>query len=89
MHIFHTKAFYATFFLLQFDFVIFWHKNIGTKAAHKILVKLIIGDFDKASNVDSSDLLTLTNATTYFDGSFNDSSSELFEGSEEGIFKLA
>jgi len=52
-------------------------------------VKLIIGDFDKASNVDPSDLLTLTNATTYFDGSFNDSSPELFEGSEEGIFKLA
>jgi hypothetical protein len=28
---------------LQFGFVIFWRKDLGTKAAHKMLVKLTPG----------------------------------------------
>ncbi len=34
------KVFCAAFICLQFGFVIFWQKGFGTKAAHKILVKL-------------------------------------------------
>jgi len=30
----------AAFLFLKFNFVIFWHKNNGAKAAHKMLVKL-------------------------------------------------
>ncbi len=38
--IFCTKVFAAAFLYLQFGFVIFWQKNIGTKDASKMLVKL-------------------------------------------------
>jgi hypothetical protein len=41
--LFHIKVFYEAFFFLQFGFVIFWLKNISTKAAHIILVKLSPG----------------------------------------------
>ncbi len=34
------KVFCAAFVCLQFGFVIFWQKDFGTKAAHKMLVKL-------------------------------------------------
>jgi len=34
------KGVCAAFLWLQFGFVIFWHKNIGAKAACKILMKL-------------------------------------------------
>ncbi len=34
------KLFCAAFICLQFGFVIFWQKDFGTKAAHKMLVKL-------------------------------------------------
>jgi hypothetical protein len=37
------KVFCAAFMCLQFGFVIFWQKDIGTKAAHKMLVKLSPG----------------------------------------------
>ncbi len=37
---FSTKVFWAAFLLSQFGFEIFWHKNIGAKAAHKMLIKL-------------------------------------------------
>ncbi len=40
---FCMKVFYAVFLRLQFGFVIFWQKEFGTKAAHKILVKLTPG----------------------------------------------
>jgi hypothetical protein len=40
--LFHTKVFCAAFMCLQFGFVIFWRKDFGTKAAHKILVKLTL-----------------------------------------------
>jgi hypothetical protein len=34
------KVFCTAFMCLQFGFVIFWQKDFGAKAAHKILVKL-------------------------------------------------
>jgi hypothetical protein len=40
---FRTKVFCAAFMCLQFGFVIFWQKDFGAKAAHKILVKLTPG----------------------------------------------
>jgi hypothetical protein len=40
--LFHTKDFCA-FMCLQFGFVIFWQKDFGAKAAHKMLVKLTQG----------------------------------------------
>ncbi len=40
---FCTKMFCVAFLKLQFGFVIFWQKNIGAKAALKILVKLTPG----------------------------------------------
>jgi hypothetical protein len=33
----------APFMCLQFGFVIFWQKDFGAKAAHKMLVKLTPG----------------------------------------------
>jgi hypothetical protein len=41
--LFCTKVFCAAFMCLQFEFVIFWRKDLGTKAAHKMLVKLTPG----------------------------------------------
>jgi hypothetical protein len=41
--LFHAKVFCATFMCLQFGFVIFWRKDFGTTAAHKMLVKLTPG----------------------------------------------
>ncbi len=38
--LFHTKVLCAPFMCSQFRFVIFWRKNFGAKAAHKMLVKL-------------------------------------------------
>jgi hypothetical protein len=38
--LFHTKILYAAFMSLQFGFLIFWRKDFGAKAAHKMLVKL-------------------------------------------------
>jgi len=37
------EVFYTAFLLLQLGFVIFWQKNIGKKAAHKMLMKLNTG----------------------------------------------
>jgi hypothetical protein len=36
------KVFCATFMCLQFGFVIFWQKDFGAKAAHKMSVKLTL-----------------------------------------------
>jgi len=38
---FVQKCFFAAFLLLQFGFDFFWPKNIGKKAACKILMKLV------------------------------------------------
>jgi hypothetical protein len=38
--LFGMKVFCAAFMCLQFGFGIFWQKDYGTKAAHKMLVKL-------------------------------------------------
>jgi hypothetical protein len=43
--LFHTKVLCAPFMCLQFGFVIFWWKDFGAKAAHKMLVKLTPGRF--------------------------------------------
>ena len=40
MKLSHTKVFCTAFKCLQFGFVIFWRKDFGAKAAHKMLVKL-------------------------------------------------
>jgi hypothetical protein len=39
----HTKVLCTAFKFLQFEFVIFWRKDFGEKAAHKMLVKLTPG----------------------------------------------
>jgi hypothetical protein len=41
--LFCMKVFCAAFMCLQFGFVIFWQKDFGAKAAHKLLVKLTPG----------------------------------------------
>jgi hypothetical protein len=41
--LFHTKVFCAAFMRLQCGFVIFWRKDFGAKAPHKMLVKLTPG----------------------------------------------
>jgi hypothetical protein len=41
----HTNALCAAFMCLKLGFVIFWQKNFGAKAAHKMLVKLTPGIF--------------------------------------------
>ena len=38
--LFCMKVFCAAFMCLQFGFVIFWQKDFGANAAHKMLVKL-------------------------------------------------
>ncbi len=38
------KVFCAAFMCLQCGFVIFWQKDFGTKAAHKMLVQLTPGE---------------------------------------------
>ncbi len=42
---FQTKVICAVFFYLQFGFVISWQNNIGAKASHEMLVKLLLGAF--------------------------------------------
>ncbi len=41
--LFHMKVFCATFLYLKFGFKFFWQKNIGAKAADKMLMKLTTG----------------------------------------------
>ncbi len=41
--LFHSKVLCAPFMCQQFGFVIFWQKDFGAKAAHKMLVKLTPG----------------------------------------------
>jgi hypothetical protein len=41
--LFGMKVFCAAFMCLQFGFVIFWQKDFGAKAAHKMLMKLTPG----------------------------------------------
>ena len=42
-HLFCTSVFCTAFKCLQFGFVIFWQKEVGAKAARKMLVKLTLG----------------------------------------------
>jgi len=41
------KVFCAAFLCLQLGFVIFWQKDFGAKAAHKMLVKMTPGQSHK------------------------------------------
>jgi hypothetical protein len=41
--LFRTKVFLRSFYVLKIGFVIFWQKDFGTKAAHKMMVKLTPG----------------------------------------------
>jgi hypothetical protein len=41
--LFGKEVFCAAFMCLQLGFVIFWRKDFGAKAAHKMLVKLTPG----------------------------------------------
>jgi len=43
MSSFLYESFFHSFMCLQFGFVIFWQKEFGAKAAHKMLVKLTPG----------------------------------------------
>jgi hypothetical protein len=45
VRLFRTKVFYAAFINLQFGFVIFCRKNIGSKVASKMLMRLTV-DYD-------------------------------------------
>jgi hypothetical protein len=38
------KVLFAALLSLQLGFVIFWQKNIGEKAAHKMVIKLTTGN---------------------------------------------
>jgi len=38
--LFYTEVFYQAFMCLQFVFEFFWHKKIGEKPLHKMLVSL-------------------------------------------------
>jgi len=40
--LFQTKVFCTAFLCSELGFVIFWQKNIGAKAAHKVLAALIL-----------------------------------------------
>jgi hypothetical protein len=43
---FSCQVLCAPFMCLQFGYVIFWQKDFGAKAAHKMLVKLTLGNCD-------------------------------------------
>ena len=51
-HILCTEVFCTVFPYLQFEFVVFWHKEINAKAARKMLVKLTFVDWDGAQMVN-------------------------------------
>jgi hypothetical protein len=50
----HTKVLCIAFKCLQFGFVIFWQKDFGAKAAHKMLVKLTPGGKNFSLCVDAA-----------------------------------
>jgi hypothetical protein len=64
MKLFHLKVFCVAFVCLQFGFVYFWRKDLGTKAAHKMLMKLAPG-LQKALFTNRVFLQT-QNAPAYF-----------------------
>ncbi len=57
--LFRTKVFCTAFTCSQFGFVIFWQKDFGAKAAHKMLVKLTPGLHSLAQN--NQNRLAVTN----------------------------
>ncbi len=53
---FHTKVFCAAFTCLHVGFVIFWRKDFGAKAAHKMVVKLTPGVFGETGKMRDAKL---------------------------------
>ncbi len=58
------KVFCAAFMCFQFGFVIFWEKDFGAKAAHKMLVKLTPGRPLKVLSIYIGSGTFLTNIRT-------------------------
>jgi hypothetical protein len=58
--LFVPKLFCAAFMCLQFGFVIFWQKDFGAKAAHKMLVKLTPGKHSSLSQTFVKSFITLS-----------------------------
>jgi len=58
--LFGMKVFCAAFKCLQFGFVIFWRKDFGAKAAHKMLVKLTPGWCQQGSLTEGEGSVQLT-----------------------------
>ncbi len=56
--VFSYQSSLRTFYVLQFGFVIFWQKDFGAKATHKMLVKLTPGVFNFWPNCDLISALT-------------------------------
>jgi hypothetical protein len=52
--LFCTKVFCTAFMRLQFEFVIFWQKDFGAKAAHEMLVELTPGIWARVFVLDVS-----------------------------------
>jgi len=59
------QVFCAAFMcLLNFGFVIFWRKDFGAKAAHKMLVKLTPGQHSKGGLLSLAPNITLMAVTS-------------------------
>ncbi len=54
----HTNALCTAFMCLKLGFVIFWQKDFGAKAAHKMLVKLTRCISNAAKNHKNTNKLT-------------------------------
>jgi Cyclin, N-terminal domain len=60
-----TKGFCAAFMCLQSGFVIFWRKDLGAKAAHKMLVTLTPGRKVTTKNLQLVGIASLLIASKY------------------------
>jgi hypothetical protein len=71
LHLFCIKVLCAAFLYLQFDFVIFWRKNIDTKAACKMLMKLTSGQHPEALLMNGDyEKIPIFFGTNSYEGSF-------------------
>jgi hypothetical protein len=55
----HMKVFCAAFMCLQFALVIFWQKDFGAKAAHKMLVKMTPSLLESIKGCSLTEISTL------------------------------
>ena len=63
--LFQTKVFRAAFMYLYCRFVLFWRKEIGAKAACKMLVKLTLGEATLKIFISGFEALSLPNITNF------------------------